>query len=372
MTVRSKAVVRALRRDVVAVLPAWCTARVLVLAGHAAAKIAVDHLHPTRPTNVHDGLLAWDGRFYQRIAESGYGSVPPEARRFFPLFPWSGKAVALPLGGREDLALLAIANVLALVALVLFRRLVRRDAGPAAAERAVWLLAVFPTGFVLVWAYAEALYLAAAIGCLLWLRERKWVLAAAAGGAAALTRPVGVLLVLAALIEARRGWGGAGGPERSRRLLAVAAPLAALGAYLGWCRWQFGDWLAAARVQQDLRGDFVDPVTRLIRAAGDLMGSERFGDGLHFPFAVLFVVCLVVVARRLPASYTAYAGAVLVISLGAENLNSLERYGLNAFPLVVGLALLTERGPFERPALTACAGGLVGLTFLALLGAYVP
>ena len=50
--------------------------------------------------------------------------------------------------------------------------------------------------------------------------------------------------------------------------------------------------------------------------------------------------------RRWPVCYGAYATVVLVAALSADNLNSLERYGLNAFPLVLTLAVLSgdDRG----------------------------
>jgi hypothetical protein len=60
------------------------------------------------------------------------------------------------------------------------------------------------------------------------------------------------------------------------------------------------------------------------------------------------------------------------VSLGAENLNSLERYGLNAFPLVLGLATLTADERLDRGALVLSGTTLVALATLALVGAYVP
>ncbi len=63
---------------------------------------------------------------------------------------------------------------------------------------------------------------------------------------------------------------------------------------------------------------------------------------------------------------------MLVAALSAENLNSLERYGLNAFPIVLTLALLTRDDRVDRSVMAVTAGGFVALASLAWLGAYVP
>ncbi|MGH2687140.1 MAG: hypothetical protein ACRDJP_16875, partial [Actinomycetota bacterium] len=154
-----------------------------------------------------------------------------------------------------------------------------------------------------------------------------------------------------------------------------AGPLGGLGLYLAWVGLRFDDpWLPLTVQEGEFRGDFVDPVTRLVRAAADLVSFEgdRMVDGLHLPFALAFLALLVVVFRRWPASYGGYAAVLLAVALAADNLNSLERYALNAFPLVLGLASIT-RGPLaRRTALGACGAAMVGLTCLALLGEYVP
>ena len=71
---------------------------------------------------------------------------------------------------------------------------------------------------------------------------------------------------------------------------------------------------------------------------------------------------LVLTFRWWPASYGVFAALVLAAALGAENLNSLERYGLNAFPLALSLAADTGlRGKLEnlRRALAAAIANTI-------------
>jgi hypothetical protein len=103
-----------------------------------------------------------------------------------------------------------------------------------------------------------------------------------------------------------------------------------------------------------------------------MVGPQRFSDGLHVPFAIAFVVLVVLTFRWWPVCYGAFAGLVLVAALAAENLNSLERYGLNAFPLALTLAVAVRNDRVERVATTVLGGGVVALSSLAWLGAYVP
>jgi apolipoprotein N-acyltransferase len=63
---------------------------------------------------------------------------------------------------------------------------------------------------------------------------------------------------------------------------------------------------------------------------------------------------------------------LLITALAAENLNSLERYALSAFPLALALAGLTRDDRVERVALAVLAGGVVALSSMAWLGVYVP
>jgi hypothetical protein len=296
--------------------------------------------------------------------------------RFFPLFPLLGRIGGWILGGATGAALVIIANVAALAALVLVRRLAERELGRRfgadVSRDTMWWLALWPAAFVLVFAYAEALYLVAALAALLALRSRRWVAAAVGGALAALTRPVGLLLALAAAVEAVRGWSGASSRERVARVAAVLAPLAGFASFLVYAAWLPTGWRGPLRQQQDLRGGTVEPITRTIRAFHDLFRSGHLTDGLHAPFAVALIVLVVLAFRWLPASLALYSAAVVGVALAAGNLNSLERYGLNAVPLVLVVAVAARKVKVEQPALLVSAGMFVALTVLAWVGAYVP
>jgi hypothetical protein len=256
--------------------------------------------------------------------------------------------------------------------MLLHRLALEETADPALARRAAWLFALFPGAFVLVWGYAEALMLLALVGAFLALRRHAWWLVAALGVAAGLSRPLGLFLVLPVLWEASRGWRESTGRERTGRLAAVVgAPLGVL-AYLAYTAARGAGFLDPMTEQSPYRGALTDPVSRLADAIGDMVSPDRLGDAVHPPMALLMLALTVVVIRRWPLRYALFAVPVVLVSLSAESFNSLERYGLNAFPLVLALATITPREDADRAAVALGAGGIVALTAFSWIGNYVP
>ncbi len=355
-------------------ITAWVTARIAVFGALALARYLVSNLGARDPAGrPPSGLIGWDATWYLRIIDSGYHHLPWESLRFFPLLPLVAKVFSPVVGAR--VALLVVVNLASLGASFLIERLARQETGDAAlASRATWYLAMLPPAFILVMGYAESLLICLALATFLALRQKRWGLAAVAGLLAGLCRPLGVLLALPALIEGARGIRNAGAGARVQRALAALAPGVGGLVYLGWSWVSYGDPLRPLRLQQqyDRRGGFVNPVTRLVQAAGQLAEGVDLGSGLHFPWAIGFLVLLVVCFRRWPASYGVYASAILLVALSAGNLDSLERYGLSAFPLVLALAGLMRAPWLDRIAVVVASVGLTTYATLAFLGAYVP
>jgi hypothetical protein len=357
----------------------WLVSRALVLAALAASRHLSDHLgvHP-RPITLRQGLLGWDAAFYGDIAHGGYGSVASGGLRFgqyrfFPLLPLAGRAVGLLPFIDARSGVVVVANLSALIAAALLVRLVTIETGDRGlATSSAFVLLLAPHAFIFVMGYAESLLVALALATFLGLRTEHWWWAAVAGFGAGLCRPVGIILVLPALVEAVQAW-------RRRRprlapLIATIAPAGGLAAYMLWARDRTGDLFLVLRLQNanNLRGGTVSPITSVGHAFHELISGDRFGYGLHAITAVVIVLLVIVVGRRLPLSYTVYAAASVLVALCAHNLDSLERYSLATFPLVIGAATLLRRPSIERAALLLISGGLVAAAILAFTGSLVP
>jgi len=359
-----------------AVVP-WFAARAVVGGALAVAHELVTQTKPLASvaTRVHQGLLGWDAGWYESIARHGYAGAGHSSLRFFPLVPLLARALSSVPGIGVGAALVVVANASAFAAVVLLAMLARRETGDTSlARRAAWLLCLAPPAFTQVMGYAEATLLALSVGTLLALRARAWWWAAALGLAAATTRPVGVLLVIPAAIEALRGRPHPGPGRRSARTAAVAGPALGLGAFLAWVGWRYGDFLAPLEEQQQgsHRGGVADPLRTLAHDASLLVHGRHLGSALHLPWAIVAIAVLVVALRRWPAAYPAYAAGVLAVALTASNLDGFERYALSAFPLVLAGATVTSSRRVERAVLTLSAAGLALYALLAFTNLYVP
>jgi len=367
-----------------AVLP-FVVARIIVLGALGLAHFIVDRTHPATvgvAARAHEGLLGWDAGWYEGIAKFGYALLGHQSLRFYPLVPLITHALAWVPGISDGTALIIVANVAAFVATVLLFALVRRETGDVdVARRSVWFLSLAPSAFVLVMGYAEPVLLCLAIGTFLALRPGgrsseiapNFGLAALLGFGAALTRPTGVLILLAVAVELVRWWVRLSQGQRRMGLLAVLAPLLGVAAFGVWADHVAGDLFAPLRVQLQSahHGGITDPFATLEHSARGLL-HHHVGTALHVPWIMLAVVLLVICWRRLPASYTIFAAAIMAVAVAGSNLDSFERYALSAFPLTMAAALLLRPPKVERTALVLLGASLAGYALLAFLNIFVP
>src|SRR5207302_7980063 len=90
-----------------------------------------------------------------------------------------------------------VSNLAALIAAFYLYKLTTKEFNKTIAARAVYYLGLFPMSFYLSAVYPESLFLALSIGCIYYIRLRRWWLAGLLGALATLTRSSGVLLAVA-------------------------------------------------------------------------------------------------------------------------------------------------------------------------------
>ncbi len=179
-------------------------------------------------------------------------------------------------------------------------------------------------------------------------------------------------MAVPAAVELVRAWPRIATRDRVGATASVLAPFAGLVAFLAWVQHVYGDWKLPFSVQDNLRGRLVLPPARIVEGFHQMLGSQRASHGLHIPFLLVFLVLVALTFRYWPSSYGAYAAATVLLAMSAQNLNSLERYGMSAFPLALTVAVLASRRSVERVVFAVLGGGLVALSSMAWLGAYVP
>jgi hypothetical protein len=377
------------RRDA-ALAPVWRAfwfSRLLVWASGAAAaalltlSARVQLFDPgavTRPFGPAGNALVapfarWDSVWYLAIANDGYPAGDPRRAAFFPLYPLLVRAVKLFVGS-PIVAGAAVSLACFAVALVLLRRLTEIELGAAAADEAVWALALFPAAVFFSAVYSEALYLMLSVGCLYAARTGRWAWAGTLGALGAATRSAGVLLVVPlAIMWLARADGG------TRRRIADAAWIALVPAGLAaFCialALGGGDAFSPLHAQDVWMRRFAGPFAGVwdgtaaaARALHHLDAPYARADLVLFAFLVLAVPAVVGVLRRLPLAYGAYVVAALALPLsypvGPQPLMSLPRFLAVLFPLFMWLgAWMADGGRARRVGVLApSAAGLVAVT----------
>ena len=354
----------ALDQTILAAISAYAVARLAALL----AIVVASQLHG----GDLDTLLGKsDGVWYLGIARHGYGALPQLAAQrvytdhsslaFFPLYPLLIRLFALPDVPYLVAALLvtAIAGVVAAGLIAAWARPLVGDRG-AVALVAAWSL--LPSSAVFDMAYSEALFVAAAAGCLLALQRRHWISAALAAVVGGLTRPTGGALVLAVVIAAGlEVW-------RQRHLdprVAAAVVLAPLGlgiallhVSLAMGRWDGWFWLESTVWRSGFDGG---------RSAASAMWSFVTGGPTvhHLPLVMSSLVVIAFVAL------TAWAVT------GRRQLRAPEV----AYPVTAGVLGIGERGYFYvkprlllvgYPVLLPVARRMAGLPTRSLVALGVP
>ncbi|MEI6454245.1 MAG: hypothetical protein WCO31_06590, partial [Actinomycetes bacterium] len=321
---------------------AWLSTRLIVLVSLAAAHLLVSRLmiHRLNVTmRVHQGFLAWDGGWYQSIAAHGYRAAGEESSRFFPLFPLLGRLFAY-LGPSPGISLVIIANLSALLVMVLFVKLAQATLSDAeAAERSLWLFAVAPGAYVLVLGYAEALFLALVLGIFLILKQgakssASWAAIAGLAFMAAFARPLGLALLPAIGLVAFRSWKSTHRVARSVSLIATFAPALAVFVVMAISAANFHTWLAPFQSQLDRQhhGRISNPASTVMHALGDATHGH-LAAVMHLPWIMLAIFGLFFAWKTLPGEQTIFAAGVVLLALSGSNLDSFERYAECAFPL---------------------------------------
>ena len=294
----------------------------------------------------------FDTLWYLRIAERGYDL--PMAVIFYPLYP------AAIRGGSWIMPAMAAALLVSTVSTFLFfwglQRLARVDLSDVGRLRMALLVCVWPTSFVLLAGYAEALTLALIVWAVVFGREERWWSATACAILAGLARPSGVLVFIPVLVMALR----------SRRLASFIVVLSPLGllSYWGWLRWS--GRLSVVEAYRVYQGATMAPPWASVHQALRLIVSEH--DGLlAIKLGLVILVLFFSLRREVRLEDKLFACAVvlqLMMYTGRPLLGA-ARYLLPVYPAFVMLGSYAERHwSWKQFSFYFCAFGFLNLVWM--------
>lgn len=316
---------------------------------------------------LHEGLAGqllgpwqrFDTMRYLVLARDGY-SVQNSV--FPPLYPLAIRGLGalfsvagvLPVDTANLVAAILLSNLALIGALALLHQLVAAELGPADLTRTLLYLLFFPTGFFLLAAYSESLFLFFTLGAFLAMQRQRPLAAGLLGALAALTRLTGWALVipLAYLYLEQRQWSW-------RRLdwrgFGALLPAAALLLFLLW-RQQAGlpplavvyrlEWLQETAFPGR---DVITALRSLLTGAGPRAGEFTL---LFDLFCLILLLATTPAAFRIHRAYGLYNVVMLLFMLlptsGFKPLYSFSRYALVFFPTFLALGQLGRRPWLNR------------------------
>lgn len=361
---------RRLRAGLLATLPAWLFAHLVVLL--VCWWIS--------PGDVLGPLYSWDTHWYLAEADgmahgtsvftdqTGVGGLA----HFFPLTSLATAALTIVTRLPTAFVLFAFCWATSLLFGAVVYLVADSETGDeAVARRSAWLSQLAPGAFVLVMGYTEPLAGVLAAGYFLAVRRGRVGWAVAFGLLAGVSRPTGVVLALFGAIEAirradRHDW-------RPRYLLGglaqAAAPVLGLGAYLLYCQVHFGDWILpyAQQVTDGNRGSVARNPLSTFQFL--FQGGYPFGGQILTTSVICALIAfagLIACLFKLPISYTAWSAAMFWLSITSPWFTSEPRYLAALFPLLIALAVVARRWWQWYPLLAVNVAMMAWVAWLAL------
>ena len=323
----------------------------------------------------------WDAQWYARIAEHGYGTTLPGTHHrllsdyaFFPLFPFLERCVHWATGLTFTTSGIVISILASVAAAIAISLIAQTFATQDFARALVVLWAVYPFSALIWMSYSESLFTALASWSLYFVIKKRWFTAGLFAMLVGATRPIGLAVVAAILIEACLYI------KRNRTLAPISAIILAP---LGWA-----SFILYADIHSQSHNLFA--YFAFQRGWGNgFDGGHAFFSWilhalLHQPLAgcaVLAGVGLVLWAliatckMAIPRPLKIYAILMVAIALStAGYFSSKPRYLIPAFFLLAPLAAITSKWSARRQAITYAIAAVIAAIFgtLWLLGSTAP
>ncbi len=322
------------------------------------------HGVPPVPPGIADLLLGvwqrFDTIWYTKIAMQGYAKGDGTTV-FFPLYPLLTRLVGYVAFGNYLLAGIIVSNLAYFLALIYLYRLAELEFDSQVALHTLIYLSVFPTAFFFLGAYTESSFLLFAVSSFYYARKGRWLPASIIGLLAALTKQLGLLLLLPLLYEylAERGF-----KPRSIRWDVLSLLLIPLGtlAFLLFRYLYIGEPLSVVetyRTQWAVHASW--PWNNIFDSLMAILDTERFPplnpedtfsrrlfyNSLDLACVGLFAFLSFLSLRRLRLSYSLYMFSVLFVVLLQDfrppyPLAALPRYVLVLFPAFMLLASMVR------------------------------
>ncbi|HLD51109.1 hypothetical protein A3K34_01690 [candidate division WWE3 bacterium RIFOXYC1_FULL_40_10] len=290
-----------------------------------------------------DIWAVWDSGYYLNIADEGYSSKISTYREtlnqanyaFFPLYPLLIHISTFVLHSKV-LAGIIISNMSLLAASFILFYLVKQDYDSKVAQYSLFYLYAFPTAFIFTSVYSEALFLALSLISFYFGKNNKYFLAGIFGFFAALTRNVGIFLLIPIIffyIKHKTDYW-----NKLTHLIQIALIPTGTLLYALYVRSLTGEMLSIINIQSAWGRRFGSPIKYIFDGLESNLYQHRFTSIVVLLTLFILLMCF----RYLKPAYSSYALILFLLPL-FTGLTSMPRYILVIFPIYIMLGLIAKR-----------------------------
>jgi len=316
-------------------------------------------------------LANFDGIHYLSIAGHGY----TDNGRFFPLLPLLIKFFSFGQNGQtvQFISAFLLSNIFFLVSLILLYKIIKEDYQENIAFNTILILMLFPTSFFFVSIYAESLFLVLALLSFYFARKRNWLLASISGILLGLTRPTGLIILPALLVEL---WQTE--KHKAAELIKKSWPLllipTGIVGYAYYCFRKWHDLFFFMNAQGLLNNGretgkiilFPQTIFRYLKILVSVSPShhELWVALIELlVFIIALTMLIFAVKKRIKPSYLVYSFLGLLIPASTGTFTGLPRYILILFPLFLTAGLVFKK---KSLLIYAVISIVLSVIFLAL------
>ena len=322
----------------------------------------------------------WDASHYMRIATEGYGQYQESGHYltlvFLPLYSWACKPLLLLFSNVQAVFVIA-ANLFFVAGATFYHAVISKKYGVQSADTMVLLLMLSPFSFFFGSIMPESAFLFCWAATLYFARKKWWALACLFGALGALTRLLGVLIVVMIFIEMLQNDQPifAGSKKQMVRkflkygLLGIV-PLGTV-VYLLVNFMVAGDAFAFLYYEKlNWFQEFTPIWESLYRVFQNVVGQPELLYTVWLPELVAIVVVialLVIFARSYALSELWYVLIYAIMTYSTSWLLSGARYLLVCFPAFTMAALLLQRHQKAKTLVLVGCGFLQMIYFVGYL-----
>lgn len=293
----------------------------------------------------------WDTGWYLNVVDQGYDTIPKTDGlsmgkanyAFFPLYPLLIKGMKY-ITGNSFTAGIIVSNLALLIACFYLFKLVQLETNKKDAYKAVKFMILCPVAFILSGVFSEATFLALLIASFYYAKKKNWGATGIVGFLLALTRPVGVFVVIPLAYEYLKSTKYKFKQIRPDFLFLFLIPIG-LFLFMYYNHHLTGDWMAFSSIQSSWNRAIINPLRTLYDG---MFTKDIYTLYLAWP-TVFVLVVLTIFYKKIGLSYW-FVGMYLTIIPLLTGLGSMPRYMLTIFPLYILLAKLSRNQLFNQIA----------------------